>query len=401
MDTTTVNKNIFSLLPTSDSLSEPETKFENTPHQVTPASKTRSSSFRSDWETDDAVEFKINNDKEHIMKKNSGIIPFKGKECVPLHYVDEEDFPKLGTSSQTPSNSSNKSRKGRKKNAITFMVDSSYIDQRRKERQTGFHHQNNREDPRSVVFAKMEDREAMAKSLSCTKACNNVTRLQENGEYGVCYRSICTFAHSLDELNDPMCGFDSTCRFQNGHPHWDGTVDPTGKCMFRHSNETREVWLKRTGRKLPDLPQTNEKTRESVDQKDSRPNVEAKVEPRVENKVLGSGYAVKSRLDTPATKITLSTPTAPLKNVRGNHVTASRVLTPKKLQMSSNDSSSSDEEEHYRKRSYNRHKRSRSPKTRRISSDTQVIRVPTEELAKMAIQSAFDRGVYNIQVIVE
>jgi hypothetical protein len=39
---------------------------------------------------------------------------------------------------------------------------------------------------------------------------------------------------------------------------------------------------------------------------------------------------------------------------------------------------------------------SRSP-----SPVSQVIRVPTKELAAIAIKAAFDRGIYNLQVLVE
>lgn len=410
-----MNKNMFVLLSASDNESDAEVKVDEVLHTGTPVSKTRSNSCQSDWETDDAVEFEIEDNKEHIVKKSpkkkSGIVPFKGVECVPLCPVTEEDFPNLGVSSPTPSTSSSKSgksRRQRKKNTKTFTIGSSYIDEKRRNNNHG--RDQHRDDPRTAAFAKMGDKEAMAKSLTRTRACKNVTNCQENGEYGVCYRDTCSFAHSLEELNDPMCGFDTTCRFRHGRPRRGGTVDSEGKCMFRHSDETREGWLKRTGRKLPSLPSTSKKTRDPVARKENTHKEKRMTQPVQEKKALGSGYAAKTNLATPVTKITLTTPSTPRKIVWGKQVPqkvpetpVSIPLTPKRLEISSDSSSDSESDSrHYRKRSYRRRKRSHSPKTRRDNkSDTQIIRVPTQELAKMAIQAAFDRGVYNIKVLVE
>ena len=229
----------------------------------------------------------------------------------------------------------------------------------------------------------MEDKETLAKSLSCTRACNNVLQKQPNNEYGICVRHVCTFAHSLEELNDPMCQFDTTCRFQYG------TVGQNHKCMFRHSNETRGDWLKRTGQKLPDLPPTSEKTR-----KPTPPKVV---------KTLGSGYSTENNLTTPATKISLTTPTTPQKIVWNNQ---NPIITsiPKRLDLEDSDviSKESSSSEYDRRKSSIRHNQSRSCRRNiHSSSKMNVIRVPTEELAKIAIQAAFDRGTYDIQIIVE
>jgi len=45
-------------------------------------------------------------------------------------------------------------------------------------------------------------------------------------------------------------------------------------------------------------------------------------------------------------------------------------------------------------------KTKKSPKTKK-SADLHIIKVPNEELAKVAIKSAFENGVFNIQVIIE
>lgn len=385
-----MNKNIFS---TSDNESDVKIKVDTGSHPFTPENNTGSGSYQSDWVSD--AEYKIKDDNEHPMNKEV--------ESLLLESANE-DCPSLSTPSKA-STFSNKSRKERKKNEITFTIGTSYIDKKRYEsaqnQQPNYHGGYN--DSRTTAFTKIENKEDVFKSLSCTRACKNVLKRQESGEYGVCYRNVCTFAHSLDELKDPMCGFDASCRFRYGRTQRDRTVDSKGTCMFRHRDETREDWLKRTNRNLPDLPATSEKTRNPNLRKDDRAHSD-KV------KALGSGYAVKNNLATPAAKITLNTPSAPRKMPWGEKVpavisTPVSSLTPKKLELMESDLSSSDYDSHYRKRSYHRRHRkiSLSPRRRRLSpsSKTRVIRVPTEELAKIAIHAAFERGVYNIQVLVE
>ena len=55
-------------------------------------------------------------------------------------------------------------------------------------------------DERTAAFNHMADKEKVAKSLTCTKACRNVTREKETGEFGMCWRKVCTFAHSEAEM---------------------------------------------------------------------------------------------------------------------------------------------------------------------------------------------------------
>lgn len=91
-------------------------------------------------------------------------------------------------------------------------------------------------------------------ALICTKPCQYVVR-KESGpdqliEYGVCYREVCTFAHSLEELNAPVCAFGERCYKQI-------------RCTFWHPEaESRDDFYKRTNKPLPDLPATSEKTRQ-------------------------------------------------------------------------------------------------------------------------------------------
>jgi hypothetical protein len=92
-------------------------------------------------------------------------------------------------------------------------------------------------------------------NYTCTKACTRAL-LQENGKYGVCTRTSCTFAHSLDELRTTICRFDASCKTINGTYRSDWTIDTSKVCRYQHSNETKTAWSRRTGQPIPALPQT-------------------------------------------------------------------------------------------------------------------------------------------------
>lgn len=85
------------------------------------------------------------------------------------------------------------------------------------------------------------------------KACYRVTEgADEDGNFGVCYKENCTFAHSLEEFQISICNFGSTCRFRKS------TKDKNLKsvCKFRHPEETVSDWMDRTGTYLK-LPETS------------------------------------------------------------------------------------------------------------------------------------------------
>ena len=88
------------------------------------------------------------------------------------------------------------------------------------------------------------------KGLVCTKACH-FCKKSESGEWSVCTREKCTFAHSLSELQLGQCSFGETCKRKHG----------TNCCQFKHPDETNEQYYSRTGIVKPDLPETSEATR--------------------------------------------------------------------------------------------------------------------------------------------
>ena len=271
-------------------------------------------------------------------------------------------------------NSSPVSRKYKKKNKAAFYVHGkSYIDELNDE--------------------KMNQQNEIVKSLSCTQACKHVVRKTPDNDYGVCFRKTCSFAHSLDELNDPMCSFSISCRFRWGHPQRDGSNDTYRMCKFRHPDEDRENWVKRTGRSLPDLPETSEKTRKPAH-------------------TVNTNTKHNKRFVTPSSNPTTTpiTPITPITQPITSHPRGAPIkknwfptpnfleksdeyhLSPKRLNYSSDSTHSSDCEDG---QIHNRE--SRSPR----DSKTYIIRVPTKELATFAISAAFDRGVFDIRVIIE
>lgn len=232
-------------------------------------------------------------------------------------------------------------------------------------------------DSRSQSFALMADKKSVATSLARTKACRMVVIDPNENKFGVCTRAHCTFAHSEDERQAPMCGFDGNCRFINGkRDRKTGKIVPNSKCKFRHSNETVFEWLNRSGVVRPKLPQTSEHSR-----KPSKPLNAEKVE--VNTATLQDIGRSVERYD----------------KSKHSHYSFSDDSS------SSDDSFSSDSDDNYHRRRRTSSRKSKfsdkPPPATQTSSVTQVIRVPTKELAAIAIKAAFDRGQYNIQVLVE
>lgn len=225
----------------------------------------------------------------------------------------------------------------------------------------------------------MSDKEKVAKSLTCTKVCRNVVRNKETGEFGVCRRKVCTFAHSDEELQPPHCSFDHTCRFKYGrNDHKTRIRIPGSQCKFRHSNETIEEYYKRSGTKHPDLPPTSEKTREIPDN-----------DPKPSNTTMGYISPLPDQVTYPD-----PVPYTP-KSYHWDYKTPTECLPYSDDDSSSCRSDLSGTYDHRRsgERSPRRHiNKSPSP---------QIIRVPTKELAEIAIKASFDRGQYNVRIIVE
>jgi hypothetical protein len=149
---------------------------------------------------------------------------------------------------------------------------------------------------RTTSFNIMGNKDKIAQTLKCTKGCRNVTTLDSEGHFGVCYRQHCTFAHSMEELTPPPCSFGSNCRMKYG----------SRPCRFRHDDETVEEWITRSGVTRPNLPPTN---------KDSRKPQESSYKNNINNikngipkktSLLGIGVLSKAPAHRPKQRMCLS-----------------------------------------------------------------------------------------------
>ena len=101
-------------------------------------------------------------------------------------------------------------------------------------------------------------------SFLFTKPCKNVTDNTKEEEFGVCTRSVCTFAHSLEEFRIPKCRFLHNCR--------------SSTCKFLHPDETTDEWTLRTGENLPHLPLTNVNSRQPSSHINTSKNSDSHIE---------------------------------------------------------------------------------------------------------------------------
>lgn len=190
-----------------------------------------------------------------------------------------EDFPALGSKQVKKVNDTPRRMKRHHKHGKRFIIASSRIDEIRRENRQRYNQRQKdniiscEQKIRDTAFVKLENKDEMAKSLKSTKACRHVTvPKSKTGKYGVCYREVCTFAHSLEEYQDPVCQFGSGCRHINGRiDRWTGFIDKKRKCGFKHPNEDRESYFSRTGKEMPDLPPTSEHTRKKHNHSNNKP----------------------------------------------------------------------------------------------------------------------------------
>ena len=299
-------------------------------------------------------------------------------------------------------------------------------------------------DTRSASFEAMSDKEKVASSLTRTKACKLVTdpflnpKVGEKPKFGVCTRPVCSFAHSEEEMKVPTCGFDGNCRFVNGKVDFTTKKKiPNTKCRFRHSFETVKEWLIRSGVERDPLPETSDESRKPYVQRQTQPKVNDSIKPRVQIKIPikpkvndSLGCVVKDNLLPRLEQV--KDPTVDIKSPvrksrwdekpkdmvdKVNKYYSSMIPVSQTIKIlqemsnSSDDSSSSDDfsssddssSSDYSEYETKRHKRSNRKSNKRSGDNKkeQVIRVPTNELAEIAIKAAFERGQYNIRVIVE
>lgn len=243
-------------------------------------------------------------------------------------------------------------------------------------------------DPRTIAFNHMADKDKIAKALSYTKVCRNIQRDPKTGKFGVCYRAYCTFAHSIDEFQPALCSFDSACRFKYGRViDWNTrTIAPGSKCKFRHSDETIDQYYARSGMTRPDLPLTNEETRKIPEPTKEQVKVPVKVPVKEQ---------LKEKVEEKPKEEVKEQP-------KEQKVSRRSYDSDMSSDSESSDSESSDSEsDEERRRRLKKERKARKCKKSSPKNDIQVIRVPTKELAEIALKAAFDRGQFNVHVLIE
>ena len=75
-----------------------------------------------------------------------------------------------------------------------------------------------------------------------------------------CTREVCTFAHSLEELQIKECMYGYRCNRIHGTKNYNtGILDTTNKCYYIHPNENKMEYYVRTGYEVPNLPKIRTK----------------------------------------------------------------------------------------------------------------------------------------------
>ena len=237
---------------------------------------------------------------------------------------------------------------------------------------------------RTFAFNKISDKDATAKALLRTKECRNVVMnyVHGTGNYGVCNREYCTFAHSLEEYSIPKCSFDVSCRFR--------LPNRTKKCRFKHSDENEDEFWRRSGVQYPNLPATAEKTRNPITILSKKSQIPVQVNHQPINTQPINTQPVDGSLDK-------------------KNSTSKRQASRKSHQSDSGSETSESEIEYRskrrrqrlsrRKQNYQSRSRSRSGSVdRRSLGDEIVITVP-KDMAEIALKAAFERGHYNVKLV--
>jgi chemotaxis protein histidine kinase CheA len=266
-------------------------------------------------------------------------------------------------------------------------------------------------DPRTIAFEHMADKTRIAKSLKCTKACSNIKKDTNTGEFGVCYRAYCTFAHSMAELQPALCNFDSNCRFKHGKIlDWNSrTIEQGSKCKFRHSDEDIQEYYSRSGMKRPDLPLTSDHTRKIPPVKEVSSTHEIKYSPKASTKE--EVKKIKYSQNAPTKEEVKASTKEEVKDQRKTYESeeeeseeseSEESESEESEESSDSESEDSESEEDRRLRLKKERKQRKQRKSKKSPKpDIQVIRVPTNELAEIALKAAFDRGQFNVQIIIE
>jgi hypothetical protein len=196
---------------------------------------------------------------------------------------------------------------------------------------------------RTSCFYTLADKNILSATLTRTKPCRLVLKKPNSEHFGICTREECSFAHSQEELELPVCMFGENCRIVHGKRDKNtNEIIPNSSCIFKHPFETVNEWMKRTNTVIPELPKTSNQSRIHL-----------------KNSVL------EKRI--------------PIETVK--EANKQRVQTIFKS---------------YSDIIQNKHQHIQHNQTK-----VSIINVPNKELAQFALKSLFEIGIYNVKIVVE
>ena len=203
---------------------------------------------------------------------------------------------------------------------------------------------------RTSCFYTLADKNILSATLARTKPCRLVIKKENSDNFGICTREECSFAHSQEELELPICMFGEKCRLVYGKKDINtNLIIPNSSCVFKHPFENIDEWIKRTNTVIPELPKTS---------KESRLQLKNNLKPTIIEK--------KS--------------------------------TTEKIKQPSKEQPSKEQPSKYFKSSYSDIiQNKQNGKEDKIS----IINVPSKELAQFALKSLFELGIYNVKIVVE
>jgi hypothetical protein len=240
--------------------------------------------------------------------------------------------------------------------------------------------EDKKNNSRTSCFYAFADKNTLSASLSRTKPCRLVVK-KPDGSFGVCNRDKCSFAHSQEELQIPLCMFDETCRTVYGK-YDKNTNDfiPNTYCTFKHSFETKSQWLKRTNTVLPELPLTNEFSRNKTMNNVNNTNVN-----NVNNTNVNTNYMNNmNNMNNTNMNTNYMNNTNNINHTTNKPISYSDIVRNVPVPI---------EEQSHNSNNYSN--------TYSNNSNVSIINVPNQELAEFALKSLFELGVFNIKIVVD
>jgi len=218
---------------------------------------------------------------------------------------------------------------------------------------------------RTSCFYTLADKNILSATLSRTKPCRLVIKKKNNDNFGICTREECSFAHSQEELELPICMFGEKCRLVYGKKDINtNLIIRNSSCVFKHPFENIDEWIKRTNTVIPELPKTS---------KESRLQLKNNLKPTIIEK--------KSTTE----KIKQPSKEQPSKE------------QPSKEQPSKEQPSKEQPSKYFKSSYSDIIQNKQNGKQDKIS----IINVPSKELAQFALKSLFELGIYNVKIVVE